>query len=153
MSIAESIQKYLELTRLDMIKVANSRGQNTSGKVGKSLRVEIDGDSGKLYGFEWIVQAWETGRGPGKKPPRQNILKWIERKGIATGKDAESMSYAVMANIAKLGTQLYRGADSRFSKPTGTITDSIEKHKPKLLNDLLISTRVPILNDIKAAIQ
>jgi hypothetical protein len=38
-------------------------------------------------------------------PPVGAILKWVEAKGLASGKDAESMAWAIALDIAEYGTQ------------------------------------------------
>lgn len=59
-------------------------GQKASGRTLASLRVEVDGEHGTLYGRQ-AFGTLETGRGPGRVPRRfEDIIRqWIIDKGIA----------------------------------------------------------------------
>jgi hypothetical protein len=60
---------------------------------------------------------------------RKNLEKWIVRKGFATEpKEITSMAYAISRKINKIGTNLNRGKDKRFSgRNSGTISDFINE--------------------------
>lgn len=54
------------------------------------------------------VQFAKYGRGPGKNPPLDNILKFIGHKGIIfEGMDKRGTAFAIQASISKNGTKNY----------------------------------------------
>lgn len=62
------------------------------GRIGSSLRQAL---------------VMEKGRGAGKRPPPFDpIRRWVERKGIATGKDADRAAFAIARSIGKEGTRI-----------------------------------------------
>lgn len=116
-----------ELSRL-MRKVIDNHvnaGQMASGKTAKSLRVEVSGEEGVLYGKKFFG-VLETGRKPGKIPSNfaAIIRAWMKAKGLkakpmpykTNGKHKYtpqergdmSMAAAIATSIAKRGTRQYR---------------------------------------------
>lgn len=53
-----------------------------------------------LYG-----EVVEFGRRAGKQPPTDAIKMWVIRKGIASGKEADSVAYLIARKIGKRGTR------------------------------------------------
>lgn len=52
------------------------------------------------------IQFAAYGRGPGKKPPLDPILKWIKREGIIfSGTDERGTAFAIQNSISKKGTK------------------------------------------------
>lgn len=123
-------------------------GQWASGKTAKSLRVEADGEGGKLVGRAFFG-VLETGRKAGKVPRgfRYIIRQWMADKGI----EAEPMPYkrpgihkytpqergnmsmagAIAYTIMKKGTSLYRkgGRNDIYSR-------AVEETKKKIMERL-----------------
>ena len=54
------------------------------------------------------LQFAKYGRGPGKNPPLNSILRWVEAKGIIfSGSDARGTAFAIQKSIGKKGTKNY----------------------------------------------
>lgn len=52
------------------------------------------------------IQFARYGRGPGKKPPFENILKWVQEEGIKfDSTDERGTAFAIQALIGKKGTK------------------------------------------------
>jgi hypothetical protein len=52
------------------------------------------------------IQFAKYGRGPGKKPPLDNILEWVKKEGITFEKLSDrGTAFAIQASIGKNGTQ------------------------------------------------
>ena len=67
--------------------------------------VEREGNSISLF-TPAHVQFAIYGRGPGKMPPLDGILKWVEREGIIFGDStAEGTALAIQASIGAKGTK------------------------------------------------
>ena len=52
----------------------------------------------------YYIQFAKYGRGPGKKPPIDNILKWVKSKGIKIAKTDIGTAFAIQAKIGREGT-------------------------------------------------
>lgn len=54
------------------------------------------------------VQFAKYGRGPGKQPPIDPLIKWVKRVGIVKNdKEARGTAFAIAKSIAKKGTKNY----------------------------------------------
>lgn len=67
---------------------------------GVGLNVEGQYATNSLYG--WPV---ERGRRPGQPPPTEAIKLWVIRRGIASGKEADSIAYLIARAIGRRGTK------------------------------------------------
>lgn len=136
----ESVPRIIIYQELDELKARiiqnhTAAGQVASGRTAKSLRIEVDEDSGRLFGRS-PFGTLETGR-KGGKVPRQFYLiirKWMADKGIQAPPipyktdrphkytpeemGALSMAAAIAETIRKKGTKLYRdgGRNDIYSK-------------------------------------
>lgn len=69
--------------------------------------IEIDEEGQSVVLFTPAhIQFAKYGRGPGKKPPLDPLLKWVSDKGIIfKDSTAEGTAFAIQASIAKNGTK------------------------------------------------
>ena len=76
------------------------------------------------------------GRGPGKRPPLDEIEKWVSQKGIV-GKNGSTRGAAFMIakSIGEKGTKNY------VANAPDALTEALEKHMSKYLTALALNTQ------------
>ena len=96
------IQQELELVIKDIKDLYVSSGRKVTGKFGDSLKATSTENKGILEGQTYIA-----GRSAGKLPPIQDILEWVDNRGIADkgSKERVGISWAIAKSIAKKGTK------------------------------------------------
>jgi hypothetical protein len=106
MLMEDLIKKLLNDIKSDLTQDQVAKGLTASGASASSLEVTKDGE---LLGAEsFYYQIY--GRAPGRFPPIQNILDWIEAKRIDTGDiSKKSLAFLIARKIAREGTRIYRG--------------------------------------------
>ena len=122
----ELVSSELEALKQRIIENHRSAGQVASGRTIASLKVEITGDGGVLWGRS-AFGTLETGRKPGKVPAGfwKIIRQWMDDKGIQVEKP-DSFAYLVARKIAREGTQLFRnGGRSDIYSPE--VKDTVER--------------------------
>ncbi len=87
----------------------------------------------------------QDGRSAGGLTPVENLVKWIEQKGIG-GSEKENISFAwaIAKTHEKKGSRLYRGADPRFRKPTEIFEDAKAEALAVLKKDLTKYLRIEL---------
>ena len=69
------------------------------------------------------IQFAKYGRGPGKPPPIDPIMKWLSNKGIITDpKQAKGAAFAIAKSIGKKGTKNY------VSNAPNALEEALNKH-------------------------
>lgn len=124
--VMELVSSELEALKQRIIENHRSAGQVASGRTIASLKVEITGDGGVLWGRS-AFGTLETGRKPGKVPAGfwKIIRQWMDDKGIQVEKP-DSFAYLVARKIAREGTQLFRnGGRSDIYSPE--VKDTVER--------------------------
>lgn len=100
---------------------------NASGKLRDSIRYEVSDGSLRVYGLGYSYFL-ENGRKPGKRPPKEDIKKWIQDKGIQPeGISVDSLAFLIARKIGNKGTIIYQQGGSDLL--SGIVNDS-------LVNDL-----------------
>lgn len=117
LNVSKVLSEELEALRQKIIENHLHAGQKASGRTIASLRVEVDGNEGTLYGRK-AFGTLETGRRGGRVPRGfyHIILQWVKDKGIQVEKP-KTFAYFVARKIAMEGTSLYRqgGRDDIYS--------------------------------------
>lgn len=94
----------------DSIKDAlNTKRISDTGEAARSLFVEHGADFVRSIGI-FYLEFLDTGRGPGKFPPRRPIERWVESKLGISPSDSEfdGVVYVISKKIADLGTAIFR---------------------------------------------
>lgn len=94
--------------RAEIIARYEASGMKASGNWAQTVAVEISGTSASITAADYI-----QGRPPGKQPPSEAILKWLEEKGIASSMQRDislrSLAYLIARKIARQGWQPKQG--------------------------------------------
>jgi len=101
--------EFLEKVKEQIIADQEEKGITASGESADSLQViEVD-DGAKLVGSEhFFFQV--HGRAPGRFPPKDEVLRWIDVKPITfSGIKRESLAFLIARKIAEQGTDIWRG--------------------------------------------
>lgn len=107
------LKRYGELivTRLrgDILnkKVTKYGSVTASGQLAQSVRYEVDESGLRVYANDYIIYLTE-GRIPGKFPPKQPILDWIESKRLTFDISKESLAFLIQRKIANEGTTAWQ---------------------------------------------
>lgn len=123
---------------------------NNTGEALNSLRYKIEDGNLVIYStmsgdFNHIMTL-ETGRKPGKMPPRDPILKWIQTRGVQpTDISQESLAFLIARKIGREGTQVYKDYTAK-GKGTGIILDVVGN--PEYIKKNVVTPIVDKLTEI-----
>lgn len=96
------IEQEFEKLKADIIAEYEASGLKASGNWAATVAVETFGLRASITAAEYI-----QGRPPGKQPPSEAIMKWLEEKGLASKvqKDISlsSLAYLIARKIARKG--------------------------------------------------
>lgn len=84
------------------------KGIRASGASARSLEVVMNDAGGDITGFKYIGAQIE-GRRPGKFPPIDDIISWIQHKGLQFDIAIESLAFLIARKIARFGTNIFSG--------------------------------------------
>lgn len=132
--------EYLETVAREVIADQERKGIIASGRSSKSLKTGFAGNDekgiaalrGSAYFEQQIFGRGPTRGGSGGGFLRKAIREWLDTKSFASGfsgKEKQSLSYAITKTIHRRGTR--RGRDPKY--PGLAFNKIKEKHKPKLL--------------------
>lgn len=118
----------------DLIKIATSFLQMVSSELDPHTnhkgQISTTPTSASLFTPSHIQFA-KYGRGPGKKPPIDDIIKWISEKGkIQYEGDVKDTAYAIAYSIGKNGTVGYT------PNAPNVMDEAIGKHMVKYLGEV-----------------
>ena len=98
--IADNLVKELQRQFIE-------QGHNASGRGVASIRQESELNGRdlnvKIFGLDYL-QYVNDGRKAGSMPPVDAIREWVEIKGIASGKEADSAAWAIATAIKREGS-------------------------------------------------
>ncbi len=138
----ETIKAYLDAT-VEAIK-ADAAEKNQSIP---PLRVEATEVGGKVISsdyFKYLV----LGRGPGKAPPPENMLAWVNKNPETsswTDIEKKSLAYQIGQKIAKHGTDIFQG-----KRPGLDFLGAMDKNMDPLLQAIGRNEAVKFLTALKA---
>lgn len=111
--ILQTVKKYLDKWKEDIVGNHERAGQVASGKTKNSFQVRMREDGGSIVGADYIY-VLEKGRGRSKRSQggilKNNIKSWILAKGITpSGKvNLDDLAYLITRKIHEEGTQLFK---------------------------------------------
>jgi len=117
-------------------------GMNATGKWLESLEAKAVDGNGEIWGMDYTY--WlANGRKPGKLPPVNALIPWVNAKFGIGGKEAVSIAWAVATKIKNEGTNYYPDGtdllDVLYSQEVSKyITDSIGTFFTVEINKILI---------------
>ncbi|MDJ0367392.1 hypothetical protein QMK33_19765 [Hymenobacter sp. H14-R3] len=134
-----------EIVRLqaDVVDTMQANDQRATGKSIAAVRSDSGEEYARLFGPAHAKQL-RDGRRPGQRPPIEAIKEWLAAKRLTLN------PYAVANSIAKKGTQLWRGEDARFKKPTDTFSGPIAAALPRFRAGLVDAARSGLRSDLVA---
>jgi hypothetical protein len=123
------IFKFIDGLRTDIIQDLRDKDLS-EGDLNMVNNSEDDG--GELLGdahYYFLVH----GRKPGKQPPMDDILGWLEKKGIAPDGEISirSLAFLIARKIGKLGTDIFLGR-----RPALALDQIIEINQAAFTEDL-----------------
>jgi len=141
----EAIEKFLNAVRDDMA--------SQNAKV-PEMRVEATQIEGKLFAPDWF-QYMIYGRGPGKQPPPDRILAWVNRNPslLADARNkwkyitSSGLAYLIGRKIGQSGTRIWRGEAKGVD-----FLGAIERNLPELRQELIEGEKEKIQTSLSKAI-
>ena len=96
------------------------------------MRVEANEIEGNLFAPDWI-QYMIYGRGPGKQPPPDRMLSWVQKNPELLNSDIseKSLAFLIGRKIGREGTDIFQGKRKGLD-----LLGVMEKNLPALLQDL-----------------
>lgn len=151
-SNSDSLKEFFVRVTDGLIKDAASKSQKIPVS---SIHFQADEISGKLFAadyFKYLIY----GRGPGKAPPPEAMLAWVQRNPDALERarqvfryiTEQGLAYITGQKIAKQGTDIFSG-----KKPGIDLLGVMEQNMPELLKDLARNEVVKIATDLRSAIK
>lgn len=116
----------LHLVVDDLIKRHNELGMKASGDWIRSLEVRETRWGAQIWGEDY-TKYLEDGRKPGKMPPSNVIVQWLQDKFGYSEAYAKKIAFPIQKKIAKEGTDWYK------KRPTGLINDVINDARVELI--------------------
>lgn len=123
----------------------SSTGTNASGQTSQSVQSTSTPNSVTVTGKAFIYVV-ETGRKPGRRPPVDNIIQWLQTGKVSFTGKIESAAFAISKAIGEKGSKLFREggrediitpavSPERVDKLTKEITDISFKKVVKTIDN------------------
>ena len=112
------------------------------------MRVEANNIEGNLFAPDWI-QYMIYGRGPGKQPPPDRMLAWVQKNPELLNSDIseKSLAFLIGRKIGREGTDIFQGKRKGLD-----LLGVMEKNLPKLLEDIGEEEKLKIQTSLSKAI-
>ncbi len=143
----QAIFRTLEVIRRKILGDQKTKRIYSSGKSARSLQIIEVNRGGQLVGEDYFQQQI-TGRRPGKFPPIQPIMDWIDAKGLSLNKiKKKSLAFLIARKISKQGTDIYRKKRDGLS-----VVDFVDEALPSLKDQLIKAGKLEIKTGIAKAL-
>lgn len=159
---SQALRDYAEDLKREIIADYDSKGLRASGNFEETAEVEVKGSRSRgaaatltLAGHTVFITNFESGqsgRGPGSRPPIDDIEAWVINKGLQPSNPSDtplSVAFAVANKIAASGTDIFQGKRKGLDLLQiieGTLTDNLAGISDAVLRDLLAATRITLDN-------
>lgn len=148
MTNQEAFEKYF------MSIVSDMAAQNQKVPV-SDFTVKATEKKAELFAPDWF-QYMIFGRGPGKQPPPDKMLGWVEKnpdiyraaKQVYKYITEKGLAYIIGRKIAREGTDIWKGTRKGID-----LLGAMEKHMPDLLRSLVTSEAIKIQTALHRAIK
>lgn len=143
--LAEIAQSLVDKLRVDIQTKPVTRygAMNASGNLAASVRFELTTTTLTFYAANYWPYA-DAGREPGRFPPIEAIMQWIEDKGIqSTDIPLKSQAFLIARKIAQTGTVAYQQggtdiiADVFTNEDIALIRNTIQENAIGLVNNAI----------------
>lgn len=112
-STKEILFEFLDGVRRDAVDDLHTKNIS-QGDLG--MKASSEEDAGQLSGQHyWYYLVY--GRKPGKQPPIDSILGWLEKKGITADIPQRSLAFLIARKIGRFGTDIYLGKRPGLALP------------------------------------
>lgn len=109
MGAIQDVMKSFFVDSENMIRSnMTAAGVNASGKTAESIRTVTLSPFHIILEAPGYVYVLEKGRGPGKRPPKNSIIEWLQTKPVSIEKTLDSAYWAISTVIAQKGTKLFQ---------------------------------------------
>lgn len=148
MTTKEAITRFLGKVKTSYIEDQKAKNIRGSGRSAKSITEKVTLDNGQLFGPSYFIQQ-KVGRRPGKMPPVDAIIQWLEDKKNFHVKDErgpglKGLAFAIAKKIAKTGTDIFQGKREGLS-----VEERLTDARKELAQDLKEVVKAQILEKIK----
>ena len=141
--VIEGIQNNIRTKR-----IGKYGPMHDTGAAEESLSYRWDGKRLQIYSSWPYIWVLEDGRKPGKMPPVDSLIGWVERKVQPVDASARTVAFLIARKIGRDGTWLYQqGGKSGILSEFSSREYIIRNLSDKLAADLVKQT----LNIIKSA--
>jgi ethanolamine ammonia-lyase small subunit len=151
MFVSDIISQFLDVAIEGLKNDAQAKGQKIPVK---SFRKEVGEDFGRLYAAHYM-QYLILGRGPGKFPPPDAMLKFVQNnpqilesaRQTYSNITEKGLAYLIGRKIAREGTDIYQGKKEGID-----LLGVIENTMPDLLKELARNQILSIQTSLKSAL-
>ena len=120
----DAVEEFLNELKDEQLEIFDAENMNATGESRAQFGVKMETNRGILLGPEQILQL-DRGRKPGNMPPVQNLIRWVQAKGLPTS-DPVSTAWAIAIKIKNEGTSRWRG---ERKKPSGIVSEVLDPRR------------------------
>lgn len=124
----EAAIKEVEKFNDSIIDALDSKNISNTGEAARSIYIEHGEDFVRSIGI-FYLEFLDTGRAPGKFPPKEPIERWVQSKlGLSPGNsEFNGIVFVIQRKIAQLGTEIYlnKGKGIELSEKIVTLRENL----------------------------
>ena len=124
----EAAIKEVEKFNDSIIDALDSKNISNTGEAARSIYIDFGENFVRSIGI-FYLEFLDTGRAPGKFPPREPIAEWVQSKfGLSPGSsEFDGIVFVIQRKIAQLGTEIYlnKGRGIELSEKIVTLRENL----------------------------